>query len=117
MACPTRPVPFSATRSATGLSVESAPMRPLALGLILGVLGFVPHARAADSDSGATLVVPSDLKWAENPSRPGAWQAVGEGDPKVGASHFFVKYANNCDGVPRRPSSDHGGYVLSRRLL
>lgn len=97
--------------------IESAPMRPLAFGLILGVLGFVPDARADDTASGATLVVPSDLKWAENPSRPGAWQAVVEGDPKTGPSHFFLKYAKNFDGGPHHHSSDHGGYVLSGTVL
>ena len=92
-------------------------MRPLALGLVLGVLGFAPLAHADDTGSGATLVVPSDLKWAENPTRPGAWQAVVEGDPKTGPSHFFLKYAKNFDGGPHHHSSDYGGYVISGTVL
>ena len=92
-------------------------MRVLALILSLGVVAFVPHARADETGSGTILAVPTDLKWAENPTRPGAWQAVVEGDPKTGPSHFFLKYAKNFDGGPHTHSSDHGGYVLSGTVL
>ncbi|RPH71106.1 MAG: cupin domain-containing protein [Myxococcaceae bacterium] len=92
-------------------------MGGLALILSLGVVAFVPQARADDASSGTILVVPADLKWAENPTRPGAWQAVVEGDPKTGPSHFFLKYAKNFDGGPHTHSSDHGGSVLSGTVL
>ena len=45
------------------------------------------------------------------------WQAVVEGDPKVGPSHFFLKYAKNFDGGPHHHTSDHGGYVLTGTVL
>jgi len=70
-----------------------------------------------DEDTGATLVVPSDLEWTENPGRPGAWEAVVEGDPKTGPSHLFLKYAKNFEGGSHHHSSDHGGYVLSGTVL
>jgi mannose-6-phosphate isomerase-like protein (cupin superfamily) len=92
-------------------------MAGLVLTMVLGVVAFVPDARAEETGSGTILVVPSDLKWAENPTRPGAWQAVVEGDPKTGPSHFFLKYAKNFDGGPHTHSSDHGGYVLSGTVL
>ena len=92
-------------------------MRPLALGLVLGVLVVVPSARADGNTGDTILAIPADLKWTENPSRPGAWQAVVEGDPKTGPSHFFLKYAKNFDGGPHHHSSDHGGYVLSGTVL
>lgn len=92
-------------------------MRPLALGLILGVLVVAPSARADGTTGDTILAIPADLKWAENPTRPGAWQAVVEGDPKTGPSHFFLKYAKNFDGGPHHHSSDHGGYVLSGTVL
>jgi mannose-6-phosphate isomerase-like protein (cupin superfamily) len=92
-------------------------MRPLALGLlVVGVFGLVPAVRAGGGGR-ATLVTPADLKWSENPSRPGAWQAVVEGDPKTGPSHFFLKYARSFDGGPHHHTSEHGGYVLSGMLL
>jgi len=92
-------------------------MRSLALGLVLGVVLLVSRALAEGNAGDAILTVPSDLKWAENPSRPGAWQAVVEGDPKTGPSHFFLRYAKNFDGGPHHHSSDHGGYVLSGTVL
>ena len=117
MAHTPRARPSPETRSQLALAYSPAAMRTLALGLVLGVVGFVSHARAGDTGSGAILVVPSDLKWSENPSRPGAWQAVVEGDPKAGPSHFFQKLAKNFDGGPHHHSSDHGGYVLSGTML
>jgi mannose-6-phosphate isomerase-like protein (cupin superfamily) len=84
------------------------------LALVCGLLLLLPAASADDfATTGAILVMPADLKWVENPSRPGAWQAVVEGDPKVGPSHFFLKYAKNFDGGPHHHTSDHGGYVLT----
>lgn len=88
------------------------------LALLCGLMAVSPLARADDfATTGAILVVPADLKWVENPSRPGAWQAVVEGDPKVGPSHFFLKYAKNFDGGPHHHTSDHGGYVLTGTVL
>jgi len=91
-------------------------MRPLALGLLVGVFGLA-HAVRAGSTGGATLVTPAALKWSENSNRPGAWQSIVEGDPKTGPSHLFLKYAKTFDGGPHHHTSDHGGYVLSGTLL
>jgi quercetin dioxygenase-like cupin family protein len=70
-----------------------------------------------DTGSGVTLVVPSDLQWVANPGRPGAWEAVVEGDPKTGPSHLLLKYAKNFEGGSHHHSSDHGGYVISGTVI
>ena len=70
-----------------------------------------------DTRSDVTLVLPSDLQWVENHGRPGAWEAVDEGDPKTGSSHLFLKYARNFEGGLHHHSSDHGGYVLSGTVI
>lgn len=63
------------------------------------------------------LVVPADLKWSENPGRPGASEAVVEGDPKRGPSRLLLKYAKNFRGGLHHHSSDHGGWVLSGTVI
>jgi mannose-6-phosphate isomerase-like protein (cupin superfamily) len=85
--------------------------------VLAALLALAAPIGAEQGSSGATMVVPADLKWVETPGRPGAWQAVVEGDPKVGPSHFFLKYAQNFDGGPHHHTSDHGGYVLSGTVL
>ena len=91
--------------------------RSLAALVVSLCLAAASEVLADEGGKDSTTVVPGELKWTENPSRPGAWQAVVEGDPKTGPSHFFLKDAKNFDGGPHHHTSDHGGYVLSGTVL
>ncbi len=84
------------------------------------VCGFIALASTAVADggkTGATLLVPTDLKWTDIPNRPGAKIAVVEGDPKAGPSHFYLKYDRGFDGGLHHHTSDHGGYILSGTVI
>jgi mannose-6-phosphate isomerase-like protein (cupin superfamily) len=70
-----------------------------------------------DTGGGATMILPSDLEWVANPGRPGAWEAVVQGDPRTGPSHLLLRYGRNFRGGLHHHSSDHGGYVISGTVL
>ena len=52
------------------------------LALVCGTLALMSTASADQGTPAVTLLVPTELKWTESPSRKGAWMAVVEGDPK-----------------------------------
>ena len=101
------------------------------LAWVLGLLALAGNAQGDDeksgtnqsskakpaSESGAILLVPSELKWTADPKRPGTAMALAEGDPSKGPAHFYLKYEKGFVGGPHHHTNDHGGWILQGTVI
>jgi quercetin dioxygenase-like cupin family protein len=83
----------------------------IAFGTVTAI-GMAAHAKPS-----ATFVTAGDLKWADVPDHPGVHIAAAEGDPKKGASHFFVKFDKGVAAPEHHHTADHFATVVSGTLV
>jgi mannose-6-phosphate isomerase-like protein (cupin superfamily) len=77
----------------------------------------MPAESTATAGPDAVLLTLADLKWIDDPVRPGTYQAAAEGDPDVGPAHFYLKYAQGFAGGLHSHTSDHGGWILAGTVI
>ena len=81
------------------------------LAMTAATLAFAPQADAKGGT--ATLIAPSDMKWADVPNFPGLKMVALQGDPAKGSSHFMMKLPAGFASPPHHHSSDHYVTVVS----
>jgi hypothetical protein len=86
------------------------------IAMLVVACGALRHADAATGPDAVMLTL-ADLKWIENPERPGTWQAAAEGDPDTGPAHFYTRYAKGYAGGLHSHTSDHGGWIIAGTVI